>query len=61
MPPAVSLRPCWGLTPGRQRLIERRDEDRLYAVDVLTGQATGKGAFPAKYQVTDLALPINQK
>ncbi|MEU7115109.1 DUF4394 domain-containing protein [Streptomyces sp. NPDC046182] len=34
---------------------------RLYAVDVLTGKATGKGAFPTKYQVTDLALPINQK
>ncbi|WP_225805213.1 DUF4394 domain-containing protein [Streptomyces sp. NK15101] len=34
---------------------------RLYAVDVLTGRATGKGAFPAEYQVTDLALPINQK
>ncbi|MFD8636028.1 DUF4394 domain-containing protein [Streptomyces sp. NPDC059533] len=34
---------------------------RLYAVDVLTGKATGKGAFPTRYQVTDLALPINQK
>ncbi|MFF9984646.1 DUF4394 domain-containing protein [Streptomyces erythrochromogenes] len=34
---------------------------RLYAVDLLTGKATGKGAFPTKYQVTDLALPINQK
>ncbi|MFD7964639.1 DUF4394 domain-containing protein [Streptomyces zaomyceticus] len=34
---------------------------RLYAVDVLTGKATSKGAFPTKYQVTDLALPINQK
>ncbi|GHG00496.1 DUF4394 domain-containing protein [Streptomyces zaomyceticus] len=34
---------------------------RLYAVDVLTGKATSKGAFPATYQVTDLALPINQK
>ncbi|MFD6230536.1 DUF4394 domain-containing protein [Streptomyces sp. NPDC060232] len=34
---------------------------RLYAVDVLTGKATDKGAFPARYQVTDLALPINQK
>ncbi|MGW2202085.1 DUF4394 domain-containing protein [Streptomyces sp. NPDC001774] len=33
---------------------------RLYSVDVLTGKATGKGAFPTKYQVTDLALPINQ-
>ncbi|MFF2778870.1 DUF4394 domain-containing protein [Streptomyces sp. NPDC058052] len=33
---------------------------RLYAVDVLTGKATGQGAFPAKYQVTDLALPIDQ-
>ncbi|MFE0577317.1 DUF4394 domain-containing protein [Streptomyces sp. NPDC058874] len=34
---------------------------RLYAVDVLTGRATGRGAFPARYQVTDLALPLNQK
>ncbi|MFJ8563274.1 DUF4394 domain-containing protein [Streptomyces sp. NPDC093514] len=34
---------------------------RLYTVDVLTGKATSKGAFPAEYQVTDLALPINQK
>ncbi|MEU9321417.1 DUF4394 domain-containing protein [Streptomyces sp. NPDC048295] len=34
---------------------------RLYAIDVLAGKATGKGAFPTKYQVTDLALPINQK
>ncbi|MEV6357879.1 DUF4394 domain-containing protein [Streptomyces hydrogenans] len=34
---------------------------RLYAVDVLTGKASDKGAFPARYQVTDLALPINQK
>ncbi|MFJ6486707.1 MULTISPECIES: hypothetical protein [unclassified Streptomyces] len=33
----------------------------LYAVDVLTGKATDKGAFPTRYQVTDLALPINQK
>ncbi|MGP3690325.1 DUF4394 domain-containing protein [Streptomyces sp. IBSNAI002] len=34
---------------------------RLYSVDVLTGKATDKGAFPEKYQVTDLALPLNQK
>ncbi|MFJ3921606.1 DUF4394 domain-containing protein [Streptomyces sp. NPDC090022] len=34
---------------------------RLYAVDVLAGKATHKGAFPQRYQVTDLALPINQK
>ncbi|MFB7583230.1 DUF4394 domain-containing protein [Streptomyces hydrogenans] len=34
---------------------------RLYAVDVLTGKASDKGAFPARYQVTDLALPIDQK
>ncbi|MFF0484779.1 DUF4394 domain-containing protein [Streptomyces sp. NPDC004435] len=34
---------------------------RLHAVDVLTGKATGQGAFPARYQVTDLALPIDQK
>ncbi|MFD7917582.1 DUF4394 domain-containing protein [Streptomyces sp. NPDC059752] len=34
---------------------------RLYGVDVLTGKATDKGAFPKSYQVTDLALPVNQK
>ncbi|MFJ9596752.1 DUF4394 domain-containing protein [Streptomyces virginiae] len=34
---------------------------RLYGIDVLTGRATDKGAFPKSYQVTDLALPINQK
>ncbi|MEV6956079.1 DUF4394 domain-containing protein [Streptomyces sp. NPDC051183] len=34
---------------------------RLYSVDLLTGKATNKGAFPKKYQVTDLALPLNQK
>ncbi|MFG2292400.1 DUF4394 domain-containing protein [Streptomyces sp. NPDC048603] len=34
---------------------------RLYSVDVLTGKATDKGAFPKKSQVTDLALPLNQK
>lgn len=34
---------------------------RLYAVNVLNGKATDKGAFPKKYQVTDLALPINQR
>ncbi|MFI8341960.1 DUF4394 domain-containing protein [Streptomyces sp. NPDC085639] len=34
---------------------------RFYAVDVLTGKATSKGSFPAEYQVTDLALPINQR
>ncbi|USQ86231.1 DUF4394 domain-containing protein [Streptomyces phaeoluteigriseus] len=34
---------------------------RLYEVDILTGKATNRGAFPKKYQVTDLALPIDQK
>ncbi|MGV9316095.1 DUF4394 domain-containing protein [Streptomyces sp. NPDC003691] len=33
---------------------------RLYHVDLLTGKATDKGAFPASWQVTDLALPVNQ-
>ncbi|EGX57095.1 hypothetical protein SZN_24628 [Streptomyces zinciresistens K42] len=33
---------------------------RLYGVNLLTGKATDKGSFPKKYQVTDLALPINQ-
>lgn len=34
---------------------------RLYAINVLNGKATDKGAFPDSYQVTDLALPINWK
>ncbi|MFI5859734.1 DUF4394 domain-containing protein [Streptomyces parvulus] len=34
---------------------------RLYAVNLLNGKATSKGAFPKKYQVTDLALPIDQR
>ncbi|GHH37105.1 DUF4394 domain-containing protein [Streptomyces candidus] len=34
---------------------------RLYGVDLLSGRATHKGAFPKKHQVTDLALPVNQK
>ncbi|MFD4370153.1 DUF4394 domain-containing protein [Streptomyces sp. NPDC058486] len=33
----------------------------LYTVDVLTGKATDKGAFPKRHQATDLALPLNQK
>ncbi|MDW8478275.1 DUF4394 domain-containing protein [Streptomyces scabiei] len=34
---------------------------RLYGVNLLTGKATDKGSFPKKFQVTDLALPIDQK
>ncbi|MGW4700550.1 DUF4394 domain-containing protein [Streptomyces sp. NPDC004285] len=34
---------------------------RLYSVNLLAGKATDQGAFPKKYQVTDLALPIGQK
>ncbi|MCX4784445.1 DUF4394 domain-containing protein [Streptomyces sp. NBC_01264] len=33
---------------------------RLYSVNVLNGQVTDKGGFPGKFQVTDLALPVNQ-
>lgn len=33
----------------------------LYSVDLLTGEATGKGGFPSAYKVTDLALPIKRK
>ncbi|MFF1779867.1 DUF4394 domain-containing protein [Streptomyces virginiae] len=32
----------------------------LYAIDILTGKATGQGMFPARQQVTDIALPLNQ-
>ncbi|MFF9120589.1 DUF4394 domain-containing protein [Streptomyces massasporeus] len=34
---------------------------RLYGINILTGKATSKGTFPKKHQVTDLALPLNQK
>ncbi|MEJ1199442.1 MULTISPECIES: DUF4394 domain-containing protein [unclassified Streptomyces] len=34
---------------------------RLSGVDILAGKATDMGAFPKKYQVTDLALPVDQK
>ncbi|MFG3037422.1 DUF4394 domain-containing protein [Streptomyces sp. NPDC048330] len=34
---------------------------RLYSVNLLAGKATDKGAFPKKYQVTDIALPVDQK
>ncbi|MFE0804073.1 DUF4394 domain-containing protein [Streptomyces sp. NPDC058812] len=34
---------------------------RLYGVDILAGKATDIGAFPKKYQVTDLALPVDQR
>ncbi|MFC9818216.1 DUF4394 domain-containing protein [Streptomyces virginiae] len=34
---------------------------RLYGVGVLTGRATDKGSFPKRDQITDLALPVNQK
>lgn len=33
----------------------------LYEINVLNGKATGRGAFPARQQVTDLALPLNQE
>ncbi|MEU9103370.1 DUF4394 domain-containing protein [Streptomyces xanthophaeus] len=32
----------------------------LYAIDVLNGKATTRGAFPGRTQVTDIALPPNQ-
>ncbi|MFE1287431.1 DUF4394 domain-containing protein [Streptomyces sp. NPDC058751] len=41
--------------------IGRAGAYRLYGVNLLTGKATDKGSFPKKYQVTDLALPINQQ
>ncbi|WP_338671947.1 DUF4394 domain-containing protein [Streptomyces sp. SCSIO 30461] len=34
---------------------------RLYGVDLLTGKATSKGAFPTNHQVEELALPINKR
>ncbi|MFD3326927.1 DUF4394 domain-containing protein [Streptomyces sp. NPDC058701] len=33
----------------------------LYEINVLNGKATGRGAFPARQQVTDIALPLNQE
>ncbi|MCY0943248.1 DUF4394 domain-containing protein [Streptomyces antarcticus] len=32
----------------------------LYEINVLNGKATGRGTFPARQQVTDIALPLNQ-
>ncbi|MER8097002.1 DUF4394 domain-containing protein [Streptomyces goshikiensis] len=32
----------------------------LYEINVLTGKATALGQFPARQQVTDIALPLNQ-
>ncbi len=34
---------------------------RLYEVNILTGRATSRGAFPGQQQVTDIALPLNQE
>ncbi|MFE6911887.1 DUF4394 domain-containing protein [Streptomyces erythrochromogenes] len=33
----------------------------LYSINILTGRATGQGLFPARQQVTDIALPLNQR
>jgi hypothetical protein len=33
---------------------------RLYALNLLTGEASLKGAFPRAHQVTGLAIPLNQ-
>ncbi|MEU2117017.1 DUF4394 domain-containing protein [Streptomyces sp. NPDC016459] len=41
--------------------ISTGDGYRLYGIDVLTGSAVDKGAFPKHRQVTDLAMPVNQK
>ncbi|MEU3901823.1 DUF4394 domain-containing protein [Streptomyces sp. NPDC045251] len=34
---------------------------RLYRVNILSGKAGDEGSFPKRYQVTDLALPIDQR
>ncbi|MFI1652313.1 DUF4394 domain-containing protein [Streptomyces avidinii] len=33
----------------------------LYEINILNGRATGRGAFPNRQQVTDIALPLNQE
>lgn len=57
----IYYNPATGTNHGFAAIGNNAGAYRLYAVDVLTGKATNKGAFPTKYQVTDLALPNNQK
>ncbi|MET7760024.1 DUF4394 domain-containing protein [Streptomyces sp. NPDC005389] len=56
----ISYNPATGMNHGFAT-IAAGGSYRLYAVDLLTGKATSRGAFPNTYQVTDLALPINQR
>ncbi|MFH8713500.1 DUF4394 domain-containing protein [Streptomyces zaomyceticus] len=56
----ISYNPATGMNHGFAT-IAVGGSYRLYAVDLLTGEATDKGGFPATYQVTDLALPVDRK
>ncbi|MFE5942827.1 DUF4394 domain-containing protein [Streptomyces sp. NPDC056480] len=56
----ISYDPATGMNHGFAT-IAAGGSYRLYSVDLLTGRATSRGAFPTRYQVTDLALPIDQK
>ncbi|MFD4247000.1 DUF4394 domain-containing protein [Streptomyces sp. NPDC058525] len=57
----IYYNPAAGTNHGFAAIGNNSGAYRLYAVDVLTGKATDKGSIPSGYQVTDLALPINQK
>jgi hypothetical protein len=35
-------------------------KSRLYGLDLLQGRARDRGAFPAKHQLTGIAIPLNQ-
>ncbi|WP_329266711.1 DUF4394 domain-containing protein [Streptomyces sp. NBC_01451] len=52
--------PATGTNQG-YAVIKTTGTSRLYRVNLLNGKATDSGAFPKKFQVTDLALPINQR
>ncbi|MFD8222925.1 DUF4394 domain-containing protein [Streptomyces massasporeus] len=56
----IHYSPATGMNHGYATL-KTAGSYRLYGINILTGKATSKGAFPKKHQVTDLALPINQK
>ncbi|MGI5448043.1 DUF4394 domain-containing protein [Streptomyces sp. CA-243310] len=55
----IHFSPKQGINQGFATLDTGRGS-RLYQIDVLTGAARDLGAFPAKQQVTDLALPLGQ-
>ncbi|MFF8958143.1 DUF4394 domain-containing protein [Streptomyces sp. NPDC014894] len=55
----IHFSPADGVNRGFAAL-QRGSAHRLYEVDVLTGAVRDLGAFPARRQVTDIALPIDR-